>query len=148
MSHLDAVDILIVEDNPSDLELTVRALKSHNLTNNIFYVENGADALDFLFCKGKFSDRNIKSPLKVVLLDLKLPKVNGLEVLKIIKSDPQTSFIPIVVVTSSAEDLDVKEAYKYGVNSYVLKPVAFDDFVNSMSKIGLYWLLVNKPPLV
>jgi two-component system response regulator len=145
MNDFDAVDILIVEDNPNDLELTIRALKAHNLTNRIFSVENGADALDFFFCRGKFELRIMSTPPKVVLLDLKLPKVSGLEVLKIIKSDPRTSFIPIVAVTSSNEDLDIKEAYKLGVNSYVLKPVIFDEFVKSMSNLGLYWLLVNKP---
>jgi two-component system, response regulator len=145
MNNFDAVDILIVEDNPNDLELTIRALKAHNLSNKIFSVENGADALDFLYCRGKFEGRNMKIPPKVVLLDLKLPKVSGLEVLKIVKSDPQTSFIPIVVITSSSQDLDVKEAYKLGVNSYVLKPVVFDDFIKAMSNLGLYWLLVNKP---
>lgn len=145
MNNFDAVDILIVEDNPNDLELTIRALKAHNLSNRIFSVENGADALDFFFCKGKFESRTMQNPPKVVLLDLKLPKVSGLEVLKIIKADPLTSFIPIVAVTSSNQDLDMKEAYKLGVNSYVLKPVVFDDFVKAMSSLGLYWLLINKP---
>ena len=145
MNNFDAIDILIVEDNPNDLELTLRALKSANLTNKIFSVEDGAEALDFLFCRGKFEDRNIQYPPKVVLLDLKLPKVSGLEVLKIVKSDPRTSFIPIVAVTSSNQDMDMKEAYKLGVNSYVLKPVVFDEFVKAMSHLGLYWLLINKP---
>jgi len=145
MNNFDAIDILIVEDNPNDLELTLRALKSNNLTNRIFSVENGADALDFFFCRGKFESRDIQIPPRVVLLDLKLPKVSGLEVLKIVKSDPRTSFIPIVVITSSSQDLDVKEAYKLGVNSYVLKPVVFDEFVKAMSNLGFYWLLVNKP---
>ena len=144
MNNFDAVDILIVEDNPNDLELTMRALKAHNLTNRIFSVENGADALDFFFCRGKFETRIISTPPKVVLLDLKLPKISGLEVLKIIKNDPRTSFIPVVVVTSSNQDMDIKEAYKLGVNSYVLKPVIFYEFVKSMSNLGLYWLLVNK----
>ena len=145
MNNFDAIDIPIVEDNPNDLELTLRALKSANLTNKIFSVEDGAEALDFLFGREKFKDRNIQYPPKVVLLDLKLPKVSGLEVLKIVKSDPQTSFIPIVAVTSSNQDMDMKEAYKLGVNSYVLKPVVFDEFVKAMSQLGLYWLLINKP---
>jgi two-component system, response regulator len=145
MNNFDVVDILIVEDNPNDLELTFRALKAANLTNKIFSVEDGAEALDFLFCREKFAIRNIQYPPKVVLLDLKLPKVSGLEVLKVVKSDPRTSFIPVVAVTSSNQDLDMKEAYKLGVNSYVLKPVVFDDFVKAMSNLGLYWLLINKP---
>ena len=145
MNNFDAIDILIVEDNPNDLELTIRALKASNLTNKIYSVEDGAEALDFLFCRGKFEGRNLRYPPKVVLLDLKLPKVSGLEVLKIVKSDPRTSFIPIVAVTSSNQDMDMKEAYKLGVNSYVLKPVVFDEFVKAMSHLGLYWLLINKP---
>ncbi len=146
MKNYDAFDILLVEDNPQDADLTVRALKKHNLANNLIILEDGADALDFIFCRNKFSERNFSSRLKVVLLDLKLPKVNGLEVLKILKSDEHTRMIPVVMVTSSREDPDVKEAYRLGVNSYVVKPVDFNQFMEAMSKLGLYWLLVNELP--
>ena len=146
MKNYDAFDILLVEDNPQDADLTVRALKKHNLANNLIILEDGADALDFIFCRNKFSERNFSSRLKVVLLDLKLPKVNGLEVLKILKSDEHTRTIPVVMVTSSREDPDVKEAYRLGVNSYVVKPVDFNQFMEAMSKLGLYWLLVNELP--
>jgi len=145
MKDFNAVEILIVEDNPRDAELTLRALKKNNLANNVLIAHDGAEALDFLFCKGKFEKRKISSPPKVVLLDLKLPKVSGLEVLKIVKEDKRTCCIPIVVVTSSKEEPDMKEAYDLGVNSYVVKPVDFDQFINAMSSLGLYWLLVNEP---
>src|SRR4030042_2234880 len=143
IKNYDAFDMLLMEDNPQDADLTVRALKKHNLANNLIILEDGADALDFIFCRNKFSERNFSSRLKVVLLDLKLPKVNGLEVLKILKSDEHTRMIPVVMVTSSREDPDVKEAYRLGVNSYVVKPVDFNQFMEAMSKLGLYWLLVN-----
>ena len=145
MNDFEAIEILIVEDNPRDAELTLRALKKNNLANSVFVAVDGAEALDFFFCRGKFNKRSMKSPPKVVLLDLKLPKVSGLEVLKIVKGDERTVHIPIVAVTSSREEPDMKEAYKLGVNSYVIKPVDFDQFLNSMSSLGLYWLLVNEP---
>jgi CheY-like chemotaxis protein len=145
MEDFNAVEILIVEDNPRDAELTLRALKKNNLANNILVAKDGAEALDFFFCHGKFEKRSFTNPPKVVLLDLKLPKVNGLEVLKIVKGDKRTSHIPIVVVTSSKQEPDMKEAYALGVNSYVVKPVDFDQFINAMSSLGLYWLLVNEP---
>jgi two-component system response regulator len=145
MEDFSAIEILIVEDNPHDAELTLRALKKNNLANNILIARDGAEALDFFFCRGKFEKRSIKNPPKVVLLDLKLPKVSGLEVLKIVKGDKRTSHIPIVVVTSSKQEPDMKEAYDLGVNSYVVKPVDFDQFINAMSSLGLYWLLVNEP---
>ncbi|HVN57732.1 MAG TPA: response regulator [Bacteroidales bacterium] len=138
------VDILIVEDNPRDAELTLRALRKNNLANNVYIAEDGQDALDFFFCRERFSDRSFQNPPKVVLLDLKLPKISGLEVLRQVKSDNRTSFIPIVVVTSSREEPDIKEAYNLGVNSYVVKPVEFEHFVSAMSSLGLYWLLVNE----
>jgi two-component system, response regulator len=144
MEDLNAVEILIVEDNPRDAELTMRALRKNNLANNVTIAEDGAEALDFFFCRGKYKKRNIANPPKVVLLDLKLPKVSGLEVLKIVKEDKRTSHIPIVVVTSSREEPDINEAYALGVNSYVVKPVDFDQFLNAMSSLGLYWLLVNE----
>ena len=145
MDDFNAIEILLVEDNPHDAELTLRALKKNNLANNIFVVQDGAEALDFFFCRGKFVSRSITNPPKVVLLDLKLPKVSGLEVLRIVKKDKRTSHIPIVVVTSSRQEPDMKEAYDLGVNSYVVKPVNFDQFINAMSSLGLYWLLVNEP---
>ena len=145
MEDLNAVEILIVEDNPRDAELTLRALKKNNLANNVLIAEDGAEALDFFFCRGKFAKRSFTSPPKVVLLDLKLPKVSGLEVLRIVKGDKRTAAIPIVVVTSSRQEPDMVEAYNLGVNSYVVKPVDFDQFLNAMSSLGLYWLLVNEP---
>lgn len=147
MNNLKAVDILIVEDNKSDAELTVRALKKEKLANNIFVVEDGAEALDFIFCQGKYIEREISTPLKVIFLDLKLPKIGGLEVLKEIKSNPLTKMIPVVVVTSSKEDPDIKKAYELGVNSYVVKPLGFEEFFKSMQHTGLYWLLVNESPV-
>ena len=145
MEDFNAVEILIVEDNPRDAELTLRALKKNNLANSVLIAQDGAEALDFFFCRGKYEARSISNPPKVVLLDLKLPKVSGLEVLKAVKSDKRTSHIPIVIVTSSKQEPDMKEAYALGANSYVVKPVDFDQFINAMSSLGLYWLLVNEP---
>jgi two-component system response regulator len=145
MEDFNAVEILLVEDNPQDAELTLRALKKHNLANSILIAEDGAEALDFFFCRGKFKKRNFTNPPKVVLLDLKLPKVSGLEVLRAVKADERTSHIPIVVVTSSKQEPDMKEAYKLGANSYVVKPVDFDQFLEAMSSLGFYWLLINEP---
>jgi two-component system response regulator len=146
MTDTDAVDILLVEDNPQDAELTIRALKKHNLANRLITVEDGAQALDFIFCRGKYATRELSHSPKVVLLDLKLPKVSGLEVLRALKQDERTRTIPVVVVTSSREDPDIKTAYSLGANSYVVKPVDFDAFAESVSSLGLYWLLVNQPP--
>jgi len=145
MEDYIAVEILIVEDNVNDAELTLRALGKNNLANNVFVAKDGAEALDFFFCRGRFEKRNFESPPKVVLLDLKLPKVSGLEILRVVKKDIRTSKIPIVVVTSSNQEPDIKEAYSLGVNSYVVKPVDFDQFMCAMSSLGLYWLLVNEP---
>ena len=146
MDAKNAVEILLVEDNPRDVELTIRAFKKRNLANNLFVVKDGADALDFVFCQGNFTDRNISMPLKVILLDLKLPKISGLEVLQALKKNEQTSTIPIVVVTSSREDPDIKKAYELGANGYVVKPVDFDAFSEAVTRLGLFWLLVNQPP--
>lgn len=140
------VDILLVEDNPRDAELTMRALKKRSIANPLHVVEDGAEALDFVFCRGVYAGRECSMPPKVILLDLKLPKLSGLEVLKAIKSDDRTRAIPVVVVTSSREDPDIKAAYALGANSYVVKPVDFDAFLEAMSSLGLYWLLVNQPP--
>ena len=146
MEDLNAVEILIVEDNPQDAELTLRAIRKNNLANKFYVAEDGEEALDFIFCRGKYIQRNFSSPPKVIFLDLKLPKISGLEVLQEIKSDPRTKSLPVVMVTSSREDPDIRKAYEFGVNSYVVKPVNFEDFLNAMSQTGLYWLLVNQPP--
>jgi CheY-like chemotaxis protein len=140
---VDVVEILLVEDNPSDLELTLKALKKYNISNNIFVVEDGADALDFIFAEGEYSSRNIALVPKLILLDLKLPKVSGLEVLKRIKCDQRTKKIPVVILTSSKEEKDIIESYEYGVNSYIVKPVDFNKFIESIKGLGFYWLSLN-----
>ena len=145
MNDQNVVEILLVEDNERDAELTIRALKKHNLANHLVHVKDGAEALDFLFGRGTYQDRNPKARPRVVLLDLKLPKVTGLEVLRAIKQDEYLSLMPVVIVTSSAEDPDMSTAYELGANSYVVKPVEFDSFVDAMSHLGLYWLLLNQP---
>jgi len=147
MDMMKVVDILLVEDNPNDVELTLRALKKRNMANPTHVVEDGAEALDYLFCRGMYADRNAKDIPRVILLDLKLPKVSGLEVLEIIKSDERTKSIPVVVLTSSREDPDIKAAYRLGANSYVVKPVDFNEFLDRMSNLDYYWLLVNQPPV-
>jgi two-component system, response regulator len=139
-------EILLIEDNPDDAELTIRALQKNNIRNELRHVQDGEEALDYLFATGKYKDRKITDIPKVILLDLKMPKISGLDILKKIKSDERTSMIPVVMLTSSKEDNDVKEGYKLGVNSYIVKPVGFDNFVKAVSEIGMYWLLVNQPP--
>lgn len=145
MDEMNAVEILLVEDNPRDAELTMRALQKYDLANRLVHVQDGIEALDFLFGRGKYQGRAMKDAPKVVLLDLKLPRMNGLEVLRVIKEDERTRMIPVVIVTSSTEDPDMKTAYQLGVNSYVVKPVQFDSFLEAMSHLGKYWLLVNHP---
>lgn len=140
------VEILLVEDNPSDAELCIRALKKHNLANKLVWVKDGAEALDFIFAQGVYTGRDTNVSPKVVLLDLRLPKVDGLEVLRKVKSDERTKIIPVIVLTSSKEDRDITESYKLGVNSYISKPVNFEDFSKTVAELGLYWLLLNKPP--
>jgi CheY-like chemotaxis protein len=140
------VEILLVEDNPQDLQLTQRALKKANLANHIQVARDGEDALQFIFCEGPYSGRKIENAPKVILLDLKLPKVDGKEVLVRIKSDPRTKMIPVVVLTSSKEQNDVVESYKLGVNSYIVKPVNFERFAAAVQDLGMYWLLLNQPP--
>ncbi len=146
MVNVDPVDILIVEDNQHDVELTLRALKRHNLANHVMVVRDGAEALDFIFGEGAHADRSMEKDPKLILLDLKLPKVDGLEVLRRIKSDEGTKVIPVVMLTSSKEERDVIESYKLGVNSYMVKPVDFDKFLECVRAIGFYWLLCNEPP--
>ena len=146
MSGQGEVEILLVEDNPNDAELALRALKKNNLANNILVVTDGEEALDFVFARGAFSERKIENSPKVILLDLKLPKVDGLEVLRAIKSDPHTKIIPVVVLTSSKAESEIVESYRLGVNSYIVKPVDFDKFVAAVRDLGLYWLLLNQSP--
>jgi two-component system response regulator len=142
----DAVEILLVEDTPADAELTIRALEKHKLGNNVVWVKDGAEALDFLFATGAYAGRDITRPPKVVLLDLRLPRVSGIEVLRRVKGDESTRLIPVVALTSSKEDVDIEECYRLGVNSYIAKPVSFDDFVKVVGELGLYWLLMNRSP--
>ncbi len=143
----NVVEILLVEDNPRDVEMTLRALKKRNLANKVHVVNDGAEALDFIFSNGKYQGRDLANGPKVILLDLKLPKIGGLEVLKRIKAEEKTKVIPVVVLTSSQEEKDLVESYKLGVNSYISKPVDFDKFLDSVGELGLYWLLINKPPI-
>lgn len=146
MNNYAEVEILLVEDNPNDAELALRALKKNHLANHLVHVADGEEALDFLFARGAFSHRQIENGPKVIILDLKLPKVDGLEVLQIMKNDPRTKIIPVVVLTSSKEEKDVIESYRLGVNSYIVKPVDFDKFIAAVKDLGMYWLLLNQPP--
>ena len=146
MNEKNHVEILLVEDNPEDRELALRALRKANLANHIEVARDGAEALAFIFCEGPHSARKIEDAPKVILLDLKLPKVDGLEVLRRVKGDPRTRAIPVVVLTSSKEQNDVVESYHLGVNSYIVKPVNFERFVETVQQLGMYWLLLNQPP--
>ncbi len=148
MTETNAIEILIVEDTPQDLELTMRALRKANVTNRIQVAHDGAEALEFIFCEGAHSERKIDNAPKVILLDLKLPKIDGIEVLRRIKGDPRTKTIPVVVLTSSREQKDVVESYRLGVNSYIVKPVNFERFVTAVQELGMYWLLLNQPPKI
>jgi two-component system response regulator len=143
-SHGIEVEILIVEDNLHDAELTIRALKKNHLANHVTHLIDGAEALDFLFGLGVYAGRDINNVPKVILLDLKMPKVNGLEVLTRIKAEEHTKMIPVVILTSSAEDPDVKKSYELGANSYIVKPVGFQDFARVISELGMYWLVIDK----
>jgi two-component system response regulator len=142
------IDILLVEDNPSDVALALHAFKKHSLTNQIHVVRDGAEALEFIFCTGAYAQRDIAQIPKVILLDLKLPLVDGLDVLRQIRSDPRTHFIPVVVLTSSSVDRDIIESYELGVNSSIVKPVDFAQFTDAVRTIGMYWLLLNQPPQI
>lgn len=142
----EIVEILLVEDNPNDAELTMRALKKNRLANNLLWLKDGAEALDYIFSKGPYENRNKDIIPKVILLDLKMPKVDGIEVLAKLKSDERTKVIPVVVLTSSKEEPDIKRCYSLGANSYIVKPVDFEKFIAAVSQISLYWLLTNHPP--
>jgi len=139
------VDILLVEDNPDDAKLVIRALKKCNLGNKLIHLSDGEQALDFLFGKGEFSERKVdEDKPRVILLDLKMPKIDGLQVLKAIREDPRTKVIPVVIMTSSAEEKDIVNTYNSGVNAYVVKPVGFDNFSKAVAELGMFWLLVNQ----
>ena len=142
----ERVEIVIVEDSQSDIELILRVLKKHNLANRLVMLKDGAEACDYLFAEGQYAGRVGSEAPKVILLDLKLPKVDGLEVLRRLKSDARTKTIPVVVLTASAESRDLEEAYALGANSYVIKPIQFSDFAKVVSDLGLYWMMVNRPP--
>ncbi len=146
MTKQQTIEIILVEDNPDDVELTLRALKKHKLANKVLVAKNGAEALEYIFATGVYADHNIEEYPKVIVLDLKLPKVGGLDVLRKLKSDERTKQIPVVVLTSSQEEPDVIESYRLGVNSYIVKPVEFGKFVDCVSELGFYWLLVNESP--
>jgi CheY-like chemotaxis protein len=142
----EQVEILLVEDNAEDAEMTMRALRRNHLANQMHWVKDGAEALDYLFCTGQYAGRDAARPPRLVLLDIKMPKVDGIEVLRRLKSDAATQAIPVVVMTSSNEERDVMETYKLGVNSYIVKPVQFEVFLDTVSKLGLYWMLMNRVP--
>lgn len=146
MAEFEKVEILLVEDNHTDAELTMRALKKHKLANSVTWLKDGAQALDFLFSMGPYTGHERQNP-RLILLDLKLPKIDGIEVLRRVKADVQTRRVPVVVLTSSAEERDIVESYELGVNSYIVKPVDFEQFSETVAKAGLYWMLVNKPPV-
>lgn len=146
-SEIGSVDILLVEDNPNDAELTLHVLRKHKVANQLHLVRDGAEALEFIFGTGAYAGRNVADAPRVILLDIKLPKVDGLEVLRKIRADERTRTIPVVMLTSSREDRDIIEGYKLGVNSYIVKPVEFEQFTNAVRDLGMYWLLLNNPPI-
>ncbi len=144
MKPLEEVEVLLVEDNPHDAELTLRALKKYHLANQVHWMRDGAEALEFIFAQGAYAGRDINHKPRLMLLDLKLPKLDGPGVLRQVKLDPRTRAIPVVILTSSREDRDLKECYRLGANSYIVKPVEFEAFLKAVAEIGLYWLLLNK----
>ncbi|MCX6207409.1 MAG: response regulator [Bacteroidetes bacterium] len=143
----NVIEILFAEDNMDDAMLTIRALKKSGLTNKIQHVKDGAEALDFIYCKGNYAERNFNDQPRLILLDLKMPKISGMEVLEQLKSDPRTNSIPIVVLTSSKEDPDIKNCYALGVNSYIVKPVESDNFFHVLEQLGCYWMIHNVHPV-
>jgi two-component system response regulator len=145
--NLNEVEILLADDSQDDVDLTLHALRAENLANHVFVVRDGEEALDFLFCRGPHAERSFDHPPKLVLLDLKMPKVDGMEVLKQIKTDGRTKTIPVVLMTSSREERDMVNGYELGVNSYIQKPVDFDEFRKAVKLLGLYWLVTNRPPV-
>ena len=146
MNALEQVEILLVEDSRTDAEMTLRALRHNHLANKVHWVKDGAEALDFMFCAGAYAGRNRSAGPKLVMLDIKMPKVDGIEVLRRLKADPETRSVPVVIMTSSAEQRDLVDSYKLGVNSYIVKPVEFEAFLETVAKIGLYWVLTNRVP--
>lgn len=146
MMNNGEIEILLVEDNPGDAEITIRALRRKNFDNKLVHLENGADALDYIFGYGQYADHTVSSMPKVILLDLNMPKIGGMEVLQKIKSDERTRKIPVVILTSSKEDPDIERCFDLGANSYIVKPVEFDKFVKAVVEIGYYWLTLNLPP--
>ena len=146
MEHI--IDILLIEDNHDEAQLTIRSLKKHNLTNTLKHIDDGEEAMDFIFGEGQHAGRSSLFNPKLILLDLKLPKVDGLDILRRLKSDEKTKVIPVVVLTSSKEDRDVVESYRLGVNSYIVKPVNFESFAKAVADIGLYWMIMNQNPPV
>lgn len=146
MEDIRRLEVLLIEDSEEDAELTIHALRKYNFANHLMHVEDGEEALEYIFCEGRYADRDIDDFPQLVLLDLKMPKVSGLEVLQRLKSDQRTKHIPVIVLTSSAEEKDISESYTLGVNSYIVKPVDFNKFVDTIKELGFYWLVVNEPP--
>jgi CheY-like chemotaxis protein len=146
MTNSHQVEILFIEDNPHEAELTILSLKKHNLANKLKHIDDGAEALDFIFSKGPYRDRSNSPDPKLIILDLKLPKVDGLEILRQLKGDDKTKQIPVVVLTSSQEEKDIVESYRLGVNSYIVKPVNFETFGKAVADLGLYWVILNHRP--
>ena len=141
---MKTTEILYIEDDPNDIELALRALKKRNIANSIHIIKDGEEALEYLFATGKYAERDINDKVKVIILDLNLPKVHGLEILRQIKLDERLKSIPVVILTSSREEIDMVKSYEYGVNSYVVKPISFDNFSEAVASLGLYWLLLNE----
>jgi CheY-like chemotaxis protein len=146
MTPTDHIEILLVEDSPADAEMTLRALRGNNLANKVHWVKDGAQALEFMFRRGEYAGRDLASTPKLVLLDIKMPKIDGIEVLRRLKAREETRPVPVVVMTSSNEERDVVESYRLGVNSYIVKPVQFESFLETVAKIGLYWVITNRVP--
>lgn len=145
-THIHNIEILLVEDSEEDAGLVIRSLKKHNLSNHLVHLSDGAEAIDFIFAKGAYSHRSVEDTPKVILMDLKMPKIDGLQVLREIRKDERTKLIPVIMMTSSREEKDIIESYQLGVNSYIVKPVEFENFSKAVAEFGLYWLLINQPP--